>query len=367
MERNNLNLGFIIPLSAAIVLFALGILITREYTQTRLITLMYLAVIPLSFGIWMINRTIAAVSPTYIDLFRISQSCVVVAPMFLLFFLDLITKEHFTWRSTVFSFYGGALLIGVLFLDEYTVGYNPNSGWVQTALHQPILYIFLYLNTLLIVLLFARHLFQSYSKNRGENKQVLKRIIIIFIVSILLTFFFNAVRTMRLLDYPYLNSIDSLTIALGFGTLSWWYLKRSYLFHLDLIDVQLLALLVFDNNGPLLYTYEFQSEGIKSDRDLFVGALAGIDSLFKEVLESEQALKEVRQESNIILLESGTGITIGLVTNLSTLMTRNWVYQFRVAFEREFKGDLEEYFATGLVGFEAKPDRLVKSIFFYQS
>jgi hypothetical protein len=167
-----------------------------------------------------------------------------------------------------------------------------------------------------------------------------------------------------LIDYPYLNSVDTLFFTLGFGMISWHYLKRPYLFHLDLLDVQLYGLFVFDNHGPLLYSYEFQAASLKSaDKDLFVGALAGFDTLFKEVLAGDQNLKEVRQESNIIILESGKGITFGLVTNRATLMSRNWLYQFRVAFEKNFKADLAQYFATQRLDFETKPDTLVRQIF----
>ncbi len=357
-----MNYTFIIPLSAAIVLFVLGGLILRAFYKTRLITLLYLVIIPFTFGIWMIDRTIAAFSPTYVDLFRISNLCYILAPMFLLYFIDLTSKGNFSWKSIVFSFYGGGLVLSALFLDEYVVAYNPNSGWIQVTWEVPFFYIFMYLYILLVVILFERHLFQAYSKNKGDNKQNLKQINIVFLVSIAGIFISSALRSLRMIDYPYLNSIDALFLALGFGTLSWWYLKKSYLFHLELVDIQLLALLVYDNNGPLLYSYEFQT-GIKSDKDLFVGALAGIGSLFKEVLESQQNLKEVRQESNIILLEPGKGITIGLVTNLSTIMTRNWVFQFRVAFESQFTKQLETYFSIGMIDFDNKPDLLVKKIF----
>ncbi len=168
------------------------------------------------------------------------------------------------------------------------------------------------------------------------------------------------------IDYPYLNSVDTLFFTLGFGIISWHYLKRPHLFHLDLLDVQLFGLFVFDNNGPLLYSYEFQTAALKgADKDLFVGALAGIDSLFKEVLASDQHLKEVRQESNIILFESGKGITYGLMINRSTLMSRNWLYQFRVAFEKNFKAELEQYFRNQCLTFEKKPDILAKQIFLH--
>ena len=359
-----MNFTFLIPLSAAVVLFSIAILIIRALFKTRLITLLVLEMIPLGFGFWMVDRTISAVSLVYIDFYRISNLCYILAPMFLIYFVDLIAKGTFTWKSIVFTFYSGSLTVAALFLDEYTVGYNPNSGWVQIAWDQPLFYVFLYIFILLVVLFFLHHLFLAYSNNKGESKKLLKHIVLIFVISILGIFLFNSLRSLRLIDYPYLSSVDTLFFTLGFGFISWQYLKRPHLFHLELLDVQLYGLFVFDNNGPLLYSYEFQAASLKgTDKDLFVGALAGIDALFKEVLSSDQPLREVRQESNIILLESGKGITFGLVTNHSTLMSRNWLYQFRVAFERLFKAELAQYFSTKRLDFETKPDTLVRQIF----
>jgi len=359
-----MNLTFLIPLSAAVVLFSIAILILRASFKTRLVTLIILEIIPLSFGFWMVDRTISAVSSTYVDFYRISNLCYILAPMFLIYFVDLIAKGIFTWKSVIFTFYSGTLTVAALFIDEYMVGYNPNSGWVQVAWKQPLFYVFLYLYILLIVLVFLRHLFLAYSNNKGETKRLMKQIVLIFTISIFGIFIFNSLRSLRLIDYPYLNSVDTLFFTLGFGFISWHYLKRPHLFHLDLLDVQLYGLFVFDNNGPLLYSYEFQTASMMgTDKDLFVGALAGFDTLFKEVLSSDQNLKEIRQESNIIMLESGKGVTFGLVTNHATLVSRNWLYQFRVSFEKDFKLELERYFTTHLLDFETKPDVLVRQIF----
>ena len=360
-----MNFSFVIPLSAAIVLFTLVGLILRAFLKTKLITFIYLAVVPLGFGLWTVNRTIAAVMPFEIDLFQISNLSYIIAPLFLIYFFDLIAKGTFTWKCSFFSFYGGSLAVGAIFVDKYDVEVVPGVGSIQKELFQPYFYMVLYLYILLIIILFARHLYLAYKKNKGESKKKLKQINIVFLTSILGIFTVNALRTLRLIDYPYICNVDVLFLVLGFGTLSWWYLKYAYLFHLDLIDVQLIGLVVFDNNGPLLYSYEFQS-GVKSDRDLFVGALSGIDALFKEVLSSGEHLTEVKQESNIILLESGKGITLGLITNVSTLMTRNWLLQFRISFEKDFKTELEKYFDTGLVDFDDRPDTLVRKIFLHQ-
>jgi len=361
-----MNLTFLIPLSAAFVLFSIALFILRALFKTRLVTLVFLEIIPLSFGFWMVDRTISAVSPIYIDFYRFSNLSYILAPMFLMYFIDLIAKGRFTWKSITFTFYSGSLTIAALFLDKYTVGYNPNSGWVQIAWDQPLFYIFLYLYILFIVLVLLRHLYIAYTNNKGKTKQLMKRIVVIFTISIFGIFILNSLRSLRLIDYPYLNSMDTLFFTLGFGIISWYYLKRPYLFHLDLLDVQLYGLFVFDNHGPLLYSYEFQAASLKStDKDLFVGALAGFDTLFQEVLSGDQHLKEVRQESNIILLESGKGITFGLVTNHGSLMSRNWLYQFRVAFERNFKEELRQFFTTQRLDFETKPDALVKQIFLH--
>ena len=218
---------------------------------------------------------------------------------------------------------------------------------------------------LIAVAIFGAHLVIAYRKNKGRSKQILKRIIIIYFISILGIFVFNALRCLRLIDYPYLNSLDAVFIALGFGYLSWQYLKRPHLFHLDLLDVQLYGLFVYDNDGPLLYSLEFQLKGFKNKEEMITAALAGVDSLFKEILQSDQPLKEVKQESNVVLFERGKTITVGLVCNLSTLMTRNWLYQFRAEFEKAFKKELEEYTKSKFVGFGDKPDKLAKKIFLH--
>ncbi|MFB0562082.1 MAG: hypothetical protein ACETWM_12835 [Candidatus Lokiarchaeia archaeon] len=360
------NFTFLIPLIAATVLLSLAILIFKNLIKTRLITLLILEAIPLGFGIWMLDRTINAASMHYVDLFRLSNLCYILGPMFLVFFVDLISRGDYTWKSIAFAFFGGAISVGALFLDQYIVGYNLNSGWIQIFWLQPLIYVFVYSYIFLIaVIIFGGHLVKAYRKNRGKDKQTLKRIIIIYFVSIAGIFVFNSLRSLRLIDYPYINSLDAIFIALGFGYLSWQYLKQPHLFHLDLLDVQLYGLFVYDNDGPLLYSYEFQVKGFKNKEEMITAALAGVDSLFKEILQSDQPLKEVKQESNVVLFERGKTITVGLVCNLSTLMTRNWLYQFRAEFEKEFKKELEEYTKSKFVGFGDKPDKLAKKIFLH--
>ncbi|MFX1452193.1 MAG: hypothetical protein ACFFCM_15255 [Promethearchaeota archaeon] len=364
-----MNLNFLLPLFAAVVLFTLSVLIFRAFLKTRLVTFFYLFIIPFNFGIWMMNRTILAAAPptNYIDLFQINHICYIIVPIFLSMFVDLTSTGNYTWKSIISSFYAGALIIGALFVDDYRVGYIPNSGWVQVTLNTPLYYVFLYSFYLVFAIpVFEKHLITAYIRNKGENKAFLKKINIIFLISIFGVFVFNGLRTMRMIDYPIINGLDTLFFGLGFGYLSWQYLKRPYLFHLDLIDVQLYGLYVFDNNGPLLYSYEFQPKGVSEDKELVASALSGIDSLFKEILSSDQPLTEVKQKSNLIILERGEGITFGLVTNMSTLMTRNWIYQFRVEFEKEFKESLEKYFTYKVVEFENRPDIFVKRIFLYQ-
>jgi hypothetical protein len=99
---------------------------------------------------------------------------------------------------------------------------------------------------------------------------------------------------------------------------------------------------------------------------MITAALSGIDALIKDILSSDEVLKEIRQESNILLLERGDRITLGLVCNLSTLMTRNWLLQFRLEFERTFTEELAQYFQTHQIRFDDKPDALVRRIFLHQ-
>ncbi|MFX0071041.1 MAG: hypothetical protein ACFFAO_08120 [Candidatus Hermodarchaeota archaeon] len=357
---------FIFPLIAAIILFSFSILIIRAYIKTRLITLIFLEVLPLSFAFWMINRTISALSPIYIDLFRISNVLYIIGPLSLVIFVDLISNGKISWKSIIFSFYAGALTIGAIFVDNYVVGYIPNSGYVQIEHKTPTFYIFLYsYNFIVFILVFGQYLIRTYKENKGKNKKLLRQIVIIYLFSVIGTIIFSILRIMRLIDYLYISSMDALFLAIGFGYLSWTYLKNPHIFHLDILDVQLYGLFVYDqNSGIMVYSYEFQS--MLEQKELITTAFTGMDSLLKEILASDQPLKEVKHGSNIILFEGGKEINIGLVLNLSTIITRNSLYQFRVEFEKKFSEELELFFSTGEIAFKEKPNGLVEKIFYYE-
>jgi hypothetical protein len=359
-----MHFTFIIPLTAAIILFGFSALIFKYFLKTRLFTLLLILVLPLVFGIWMINRTILAISPTYIDVHRLSNVLYIIGPMFLVIFIDIIDDGKISWTSLVFTFYGGCLLIGALFIDQYTVGYNEISGWIQVEYSYPIFYVFLYLyNFIVFFIITGRYLFIIYNENKGTDKIILRNFFIVYIVSIFGTFLFNSLRMMRLLDYQYLNSLDALFIVIGFGYISWQYVKHPHVFHLDLLELHMLGLFVYDSNtGIMLYNYEFQQF---ERRDLITTAFSGMSSLLGEILESDQRLREVRHGDNIVLFDSSKRITVGLVINLSTIITRNWLFQFRNQFEKCYAKELDEYFVSSEVAFGERPNALVKKIFRY--
>ena len=361
-----MNYTFLLPLAAAIVLFTLVVLVLHRFVKIRLLTLPILAVVPLGFAIWMMNRTLAASLLTPVDLFRINNLCYIIGVLFLVFFVDLTSKGSLDWKSIIFAFWAGGLTVGALFLDVYTVHFDSSVGWVQLW-EQPYFYIFLYLYEFVIaIFVFGVHITRAYQNNKGHNKKLLKRVVVIFFLSILGVFIFTALRQLRLLDYPYINSFDALFFVLGFGYIAWQYLRLPHLFHLDVLDIQLFGLFVYDNDGPLLYSYQFQPTADFKDReDMITAALSGIDTLIKDILSSDEVLQEIRQESNVLLLERGYRITLGLVCNLSTLITRNWLLQFRLEFEKIYADELAKYFATHEISFAANPDALVRKIFLH--
>ncbi len=362
-----INFSFLLPLFAAIILFFLVALVLHRFIKIRLITLPILAVVPLGFAIWMTNRTMAASLLTPVDLFRINNLCYIIGILFLVFFVDITSKGNPSWKSILFAFWAGGLTIGALFLDVYTIQYKLGVGWVQLW-EQPLFYIFLYLLEFVIaIFVFGLHITRAYQRNKGYNKELLKRVVLIFYLSILGVFIFTALRQLRFLDYPYINSIDALFFAIGFGYIAWQYIRLPHLFHLDVLDIQLYGLFVYDNDGPLLYSYQFQPTADFKDReDMITAALSGIDTLIKDILSSDEVLQEIRQESNVLLLERGDRITLGLVCNHSTLITRNWLLQFRFEFEKIFADVLEKYFTTHKIKFLANPDLLVRRIFLHE-
>jgi hypothetical protein len=361
-----INCSFLLPLLAAVVLYFLVGLVLHRLVKIRLITLLVLAFVPLGYAVWMTNRVLAASMVTPVDLFRINNLCYTIGTLFLVFFVDLTSKGNLSWKSIVFAFWAGGLTVGALFLDVYTIAWDPCVGWIQLW-QQPFFYIFLYLYVFIIaIFVFGWHITRAYQNNKGTNKKLLKRVVIIFYLSILGVFVFTALRQVRLLDYPYVNSLDALFFTLGFGYIAWKYIQLPHLFHLDVLDIQLFGLFVYDNDGPLLYSYQFQpTTDFKDREDMITAALSGIDTLIKDILSSDEVLQEIRQESNVLLLERGDRITLGLVCNLSTLITRNWLLQFRLEFEKIYTEELAKYFATHEIRFAANPDALVRKIFYY--
>jgi len=144
------------------------------------------------------------------------------------------------------------------------------------------------------------------------------------------------------------------------------YLKYPYIYHLEMSDIQLIGLIVYDKKtGILLYAYEFKIESIEQ-KELISGLFSGVNMMFREILKNEQSIKEVRHGSNVVLFEETKTLHIGLITNLSTILTRNWLYQFRTEFERDFKEELNTFYTTQYLEFNDKPDSLVKRIFLYE-
>ena len=359
-------LSAIIPLIAAIILFVLLIVILRFLLKTRLITLLFIAMLPTSFGIWMISRAITASSTEFLDVFRLANVCYIMGPLFLIYFIDLISKGKFTWVSVVFSFFAGSMFIGVLFLDYYSVEYDVVSGWVMTE-YNIVVYLFTYFFVFIIIfIIFGEYLIRAYKRNKDKERRIFKKILIVYFFSATGTIIFSFIRSLRLIDFPFINSFDALFLSIGFGYLCIMYLKYTYLFHLEMLDIQLIGLIVYDKQtGILMYSYEFKTtETI--EKELISGIFSGINMIFREILKNEQSIKEVRHGSNNILFEEGKVVTIGLITNLSTILTRNWLYQFRMEFEKEFRQELDLFATSNILDLGQKPDALVKKIFLYK-
>ena len=356
----------IFPLIAAIILFTLFIIMIRSLIKKRLITLLFIAILPLCFGIWMITRVITAVSTEFIDVFRIANLSYIIGPLFIIFFIDLISKDKFTWVSVVLSFFAGAICMSVLFLDYYEVEYNAISVWVMVE-YNVYVYLFTYLFVFIIIfLIFGVYLTRAYRRNTGKDRKVLNKLLIVYFFSATGAIVFSFIRSLRMIDLPYINSLDALFLSIGFAYIGLMYLKYPYIFHLDMVDIQLLGLIVYDKQtGILLYSYEFKTESIKQ-KELISGLFSGVNMMFREILKNEQSIKEVRHGSNIVLFEETKTLHIGLITNLSSILTRNWLYQFRTEFEKEFKEELNTFYTTNMIDFNNKPDSLVKKIFLYE-
>ena len=338
-----MNIVFILPLTAAIVLFSLVIVTLRGFLKTRLITIGIFVIFPILFGVALVNQSIFLITTDYIDLYLLTNLCYIL--------------------GSIMFFYAGGLTISQLFLDEYTPIYTDALGW--TVIPNNILhYLFFILFVFLAVFVFLGvYLFRLYKSNVGKKKTIFRRILITFLITGAGVGIFTVARSLQITQNAVISNLDSVCVMIGFGYLIRSYLKNTAMFHLDMVNLKLYGLFVFDkSSGILLYHYEFETDKIKG-KELFGGLFKGIDSFFKEILKSDQQLKEVIHGSNYVLFNQGKDITVGLFANISTLLVSNWLYRFRSEFERIYSKDISQFLKDSNVEFEDKPDELVKRIF----
>jgi len=158
----------------------------------------------------MITRVITAISTDYIDVFRLANVSYIIGPLFVIFFIDLVSKGKFTWMSVVFSFWAGCMVMAVLFIDYYKVEYNPISGWVMTE-YNIIIYIFTYVFVFLIIFLrFGEYIIRAYKRSKDKERKILKKILFIYFSCGTGAIIFSFIRSVRLIDIPLVNSFDAI-------------------------------------------------------------------------------------------------------------------------------------------------------------
>jgi hypothetical protein len=360
-----MELTFLLPLFAAIILSGLILMAIKFYARTKLFTLLFFALFSSLFVAVMIIRVITTLSVQEIDLYWLSNLFYINGIWLLSIFVDIMTDGKLTFKAIIFSFFAGCLNISQIFLDEYTLEYVPSSGWLGKAQNFVHFGGFVVFAASIIFLSLGNYLIHGIKHSKGEGKKVLIQILIIFLVTGGGVGIFTILRSFVLSDNGILNNLDTICIMIGFGYLQYKYIKHPTILHIDMIDVQLFGLCAYEKeSGNLLYEHIFDDEkyGV---RNLIGSALKGVDVLFKEILSSDMTLKQVEHGSNFVLFSEGKYIVAGLIVNVSTIVTNNWVYQFRVEFEKRLEEEIQTYLKEHVIDFDKKAEKIVKDIFSY--
>jgi hypothetical protein len=358
-----MELTFLLPLIAAIVLFGLVIMTIRYYITTKLMTFLFFLAFSLMFGVIMILRIITILSTEDLHLYPASNLLYINGIWLLVIFIDLIAEGKSSSKTIFASYFAGALSISQLFIDKFNTQYVEGTGWVsvpQNLIHFGGFVVFAAIS---IFLFMGRYLFSLYNKSKGAHRKILGQIMIVFLITGGGVGIFTVSRSFLITTNGFINNMDAICIMLGFGYLQYMYLRHPTIFHIDMVDVELYGLFVYDRNtGNLLYSYIFDQTRF-GGKEIIGSVLKGIDLVFKEILASDQQLKQIEHGSNFILFSEGNDLIFGLFTNVSSILTNNWLYRFRLDFEKEFAKDIEEYKRCNSICYDNQPDRIVRKIF----
>ncbi len=361
-----MNWAFLLPSIAAIFLMGLVIMTLKFYKTTHLITLLYFACFSVLFIIVMVLRIIETVSIENPNLYRYSNLCYINGIWLLALFVDMIRFGKLGWRSILASFSAGLLNTSQMFLDRFETVYLEGTGWVDTPRDYIHFGGFVIFAATIIFVFLGNYLISLYRKATGINKKFIQQLLIVFLITGGGVGFFTVARALLLSRSGIINNLDAICIVAGFGYLQYKYIQNPTFFHIDMIDLKLSALFVIDkNSGNVLYSYIFNTERFAS-KDLIGGVLKGLDLILKEILESDQPLKQVVHGKEFIIFDEGKDVVVGLFVNVSSIVTINWVKQFRTAFEKKFEKDIQRYKENCVVNACEDKDMLVRQIFLYE-
>jgi CBS domain-containing protein len=104
---------------------------------------------------------------------------------------------------------------------------------------------------------------------------------------------------------------------------------------------------ISNNNGLLLFEYQFTTEEESISGDLFTGAFASFGSIFQEVLHSNgNRLNYIEVENRAILVEHGHWTIAILVQDKESIDSRKRLKNFLQEFENEYAFYLENFSET---------------------
>jgi hypothetical protein len=122
-------------------------------------------------------------------------------------------------------------------------------------------------------------------------------------------------------------------------------------------------ILVIDENGLPLFSYDFKFDSETLDDALFAGGIVAITSFMKEATKSSASISEIKLEDKQLILEIRPSIQALILSPRSTVYLKEALKRFANGFEDEFKTLLQAKELINMENFSSEGKKLVYESF----
>ena len=293
-----------------------------------------------------------------IFIYKFSLIGSMVSICLLLFFFEAFEYSTiFTWKQTIHTMFLGGTVIAIMpgsfqtvFLTEIEVlivSLDPLTDFLTQILPG--------LGSLFIIL--------SLRKGYPEAWHVQKRQLRFMIIGISIAYF------LPILLRPLIPIFSSMVftvflradVAIGFILyfVSFGKAENFSLYSRHQAD----RILVIDENGLPLFSYDFKFDSENLDDALFAGGIVAITSFMKEATKSSASISEIKLEDKQLFLEIRPSIQALILSPRSTVYLKEALKRFANGFEEEFKTLLQAKGIVNTENFSSEGKKLVYESF----